>query len=187
MDNLFIFGDSFSFSKKNESWVNLIKEEKKINVINYSTNASSLFRIYKNFKHHFNEIKSDDTVIINYSNYQRIYINDSYLFKTRKKENYQFADLVISDALNLPFFQKIFFKKFYLSIYDDEQQFENYLLIKNEIRNKLKNHKLIEITFFDYDMDIINFRDIWQNNKGDINHMNEKGNFFVFKNLINHI
>lgn len=186
MNNIFIFGDSFSFSNDAKSWVNLLREEKKSKLINYSTNAASIFRIYKYIKKHLNEIKKDDLIIINYTNYQRVYINDNYIFETRKKENYLTADLVINDAFSLPFFQKIFFKKFYHSIYDDEQQFETYKLIKKEIRELLKNNIFLEITFFEDD-ELINFNDIWKKNMGDINHMNVNGNVLVFETILNHI
>jgi len=179
-NNIFLFGDSFSFSKDKNSWSILLANEKNMNLINYSTNASSIFRIYKKIKEFYNEIKKDDFIIINYTNYERVYIDNNYIFKTRKKNNYEEADLVISDALNLSFFDKIFFNKFYSQIYSDELQKEFYFLIKKEIQEKFNKFKFIELSFFDYDNDVFCLKNIWKNNVGNINHMNENGNKIIF-------
>ena len=190
MNNLYIFGDSFSVNNGDFSWPILLSQELNVSLKNLSSNASSIFRIYKNIINNIKDIKENDLVICNYTNYQRVYINDDFVFKTRKKQKYENADLVISDAFNQNFLDKIFFKKFYYDMYDDDMQMILYYLMQKDIRDKLKKLKTIEITFFNFDVNVINLHNIWQNNKGKINHMNELGNKSVMNILIekiNHI
>ena len=187
MKKILIAGDSFAadWTKKYEGrgWVNMLSEE--YYVKNIAEAGVSEYKIYKQLNSE--NINDYDFIIISHTSPYRIPVvkhpvhHDDILHKN--------CDLIYSDLkehvenpiakIGVDFYENLFDTDYFIFVYH---------LIMDKII--LKYPKAIHITFFDdFKKDnIYGFEKIYLNNKGLINHMNEKGNKIIYKkinNLIN--
>jgi hypothetical protein len=181
---LLIVGDSFSvdWSKKYSDvcgWVNLLNND--FIITNLSEAGVSEYKIY-------NQLKSIDTtlfdkILISHTSPYRIPIEEHPIHK-KDKLHYN-CDLIFSDVEEhleneimktaYDFYTQIFHKDYFIFVNN---------LIFNEIKRKypLSTH----ITFFDtfYDNGVFKFENIFKKYKGNVNHLNQKGNQIIYTKII---
>lgn len=166
---IWIFGDSFSTNSEcNRGWPSYF-----MNYKNISYNGISQYRIWSNYKKYENEIKDIDKVIITCTHWSRFYINDYIQTKTRKLSSHTNSDIIISEID----YKKDEIIKDVFKLWDEKYLKDMYYLMLNNMK---KSNTLLISPFLDIEMIDYNYYSIWQNNKGDINHMNEQGNKLLY-------
>jgi hypothetical protein len=185
---LLIAGDSFAadWTKKYENicgWVNMLESD--YDVTNIAQAGVSEYKIYKQLE------KIDTTkfehIIVSHTSAYRIPIEEHPIHKDDSLHDN--CDIIYSDAevhiennimkTAVDFYVNIFHPDYFCFIND---------LIFKEIQKITPN--AIHITFFDnfYDNNILKFEDIFLSHKGNINHLDEKGNSLFYntiKNILN--
>ena len=185
---LLIAGDSFAadWTKKYKNvcgWVNMLESE--YDVTNIAQAGVSEYKIYKQLE------KIDTTkfehIIISHTSAYRIPIEEHPIHKDDSLHDD--CDIIYSDAevhiennimkTAVDFYVNIFHPEYFCFVND---------LIFKEIQKITP--KAIHITFFDnfYDNSILKFEDIFLSYKGNINHLDEKGNslfYNIIKNILN--
>jgi hypothetical protein len=185
---LLIAGDSFAadWTKKYENicgWVNMLESD--YDVTNIAQAGVSEYKIYKQLE------KIDTTkfehIIVSHTSAYRIPIEEHPIHKDDSLHDN--CDIIYSDAevhiennimkTAVDFYVNIFHPDYFCFIND---------LIFKEIQKITPN--AIHITFFDnfYDNNILKFEDIFLSHKGNINHLDEKGNslfYNMIKNILN--
>jgi hypothetical protein len=179
---LLIAGDSFAadWTKKYKNilgWVNMLEND--YDVTNVAQAGVSEYKIYKQLENI--NISKFDYIIISHTSAYRIPIEEHPIHKGDLLHDN--CDIIYSDIkeyldnpiLNIAneFYNHIFYPDYFIFING---------LIFNEIK-KLCNDS-IHITFFDsfYD-DVLKCENIFLNNKGNINHMSQKGNDIIYKKI----
>ncbi len=184
MNKIWIIGDSFSTNMTEDSWVVKISRNKEIE--NLSQNGISEYRIYKTFLNNFSSFSENDIVILCHTNPYRIYIPNRVPYPTRKKQSHPYCDLVMGDVSRHGFLWK-FISYIFVSYFFDEEYFltQYNLLIKSmDTLIKDKNCRIIHVSGFDVDSPIISFYDLFENYRGNINHLNKQGNDLVVERLL---
>jgi hypothetical protein len=185
---LLIAGDSFAadWTKKYKNvcgWVNMLESD--YDVTNIAQAGVSEYKIYKQLE------KIDTTkfehIIISHTSAYRIPIEEHPIHKDDSLHDD--CDIIYSDAevhiennimkTAVDFYVNIFHPEYFCFVND---------LIFKEIQKITPN--AIHITFFDnfYDNSILKFEDIFLSYKGNINHLDEKGNslfYNIIKNILN--
>jgi hypothetical protein len=185
---LLIAGDSFAadWTKKYKNvcgWVNMLESD--YDVINIAQAGVSEYKIYKQLE------KIDTTkfehIIVSHTSAYRIPIEEHPIH--RDDSLHYDCDIIYSDAevhiennimkTAVDFYVNIFHSEYFCFVND---------LIFKEIQKITPN--AIHITFFDnfYDNNILKFEDIFLSHKGNINHLDEKGNSLFYntiKNILN--
>jgi hypothetical protein len=185
---LLIAGDSFAadWTKKYKNvcgWVNMLESD--YDVTNIAQAGVSEYKIYKQLE------KIDTTkfehIIVSHTSAYRIPIEEHPIH--RDDSLHYDCDIIYSDAevhiennimkTAVDFYVNIFHSEYFCFVND---------LIFKEIQKITPN--AIHITFFDnfYDNNILKFEDIFLSHKGNINHLDEKGNSLFYntiKNILN--
>jgi len=175
---IWIFGDSFASNHMPTAWPNLFPSE--YDIKNYASNGSSEYRIWKNYKLHSNKISVDDIVIFVHTSPYRIFLQDSSSMSSRQLSSHTTCDLIFNDIFSK---EEKPFLNILKTIWDDDYFLDIFELIVDDL---LRVPNSMHFTFFD-SQKIDNFYDIWQSNKGNINHMNENGNNIIFKKIQKHV
>lgn len=187
MKKLLITGDSFAadWTIKYEGigWVNMLCED--FDVTNIAQAGVSEYKIHKQLI--FQDMLLYDYVLISHTSPYRIPINEHPIHLNDKLHGD--CDLIYSDIkehiknpiakIAVDFYENIFYPEYFIYTYE---------LIMNKIQTDYPN--AINVTFFDNfkNNKVVGFEDIYLNNKGLINHMNDKGNKIIYnsvKKLIN--
>jgi hypothetical protein len=187
MKKLLITGDSFAadWTKKYEGigWVNMLCKD--FDVTNIAQAGVSEYKIHKQLSSQ--DVTQYDYVLVSHTSPYRIPIIEHpiHLNDTLHKD----CDLIYSDIkehvknpiakIAVDFYENIFYPEYFIYTYE---------LMMNQIQIEYPN--AINVTFFNnFKNDkVVGFEDIYLNNKGLINHMNNKGNKTIYnkiKNLIN--
>lgn len=182
MKKLLIAGDSFAadWTKKYEGigWVNMLCDDYVVE--NIAEAGVSEYKIYKQLLNQ--NLFEYDYIIVSHTSAYRIPIEEHPIHRGDILHNN--CDLIFSDVQEhidnhimktaYDFYSYIFNPKYFVFINS---------LIHKEI--KLLSTNLTNITFFDsfYDDEIIKLENIFLQNKGTINHMNEKGNRITYKKI----
>jgi hypothetical protein len=166
MKNLrvWVFGDSFSASTDKSSWVKQIP-----NVKLKSFNGSSEYRIWKTYQDNKHLIKPHDKVIFCHTSESRVFLKDDAELSSRKLISHPKCDLLVNDVLDKneePYVSLL------RTIWDDDYLADTYSLLVEDLK-KVPNST--HFTFFQSSK-VESLYDIWQSNKGHINHMNIEGN-----------
>ena len=173
---IWIFGDSFANNDSIYSWVSLLA--KSHTVINKSSNGSSEYRIYKTYNQHKDQIHSTDHVLFVHTSSSRIYLREDQDLDSRKLNSHKNCDLIFSDIYHKKEQKYIDILE---SIWDDTYFDDNYLLLLDKMLNVANS---THITFFENHHGLYSYYDTYVNNKGSINHMNEKGNVIVYNDIV---
>lgn len=182
MKKILIVGDSFSCIHKSKNdnigWPELLKND--FEITNLSQAGVSEYKIYKQIKSV--DLNDFDNVIVCHTSFLRIPIethpsyNDGDLHKD--------CDLIFSDVddkkdsdekmkVASDFFKYFFWEEYFM--------FSSNLIFE-KIFEKSKNK--LHITFFDfYDNRVLNFKKIFDDYKGNINHLNKKGNEIMYQTI----
>ena len=174
MKSLFIFGDSFSADNSSESWSSLLSGD--FNVVNYSNNGSSEYRIWKEYQTHKSKIKETDTVLFCHTSPSRIYLKDSVVTSSRNLKSHPSCDLIFEDIYSK---KEKEFIQILETVWDDDYFNDCYNLLINDL---LTVPNSIHITFFDVP-NVHSFNHIWQTNRGNINHLSSVGNYLIANEL----
>lgn len=182
MKKILIVGDSFSCIHKsntdNIGWPELLKNDFKIT--NLSQAGVSEYKIYKQIESV--DLKKFDNVILCHTSFTRIPIETHPYYKDN--DLHRNSDLIFSDVedkkeknekikIAYDFFKEFFWEEYFT--------FTNKLIFE-EIYKKTKNN--FHITFFDfYNNRVLNFKKIFEKYKGDVNHLNKKGNVLVYETI----
>jgi hypothetical protein len=187
-NKLLIAGDSFAadWSKKYNGvsgWVNMLESD--YDVTNIAEAGVSEYKIYKQLEKI--DITKFDHVIVSHTSAYRIPIVEHPIHKNDLLHNN--CDIIYSDAeehiendimkIAIDFYGNIFHSEYFCFIND---------LIFKEIQKITPN--AFHITFFDnfYDSSVLKFEDIFLSHKGNVNHLDEKGNslfYNMIKNILN--
>ncbi len=183
---LLIAGDSFSadWTKKYDGvgWVNML--ENNFDVTNVSQAGVSEYKIYLQLKSQ--NLSEFDNIIISHTSAYRIPIQEHPIHKGDLLHND--CDIIFSDVeqhLDNPVMKTAY--DFYSEIFHaDYHCFVNSLIYK-EIR-KITPFGL-HITFFDsfYSDAVLKFEDVFLDNKGNINHLNQLGNNIVYQKILQYL
>ena len=185
MSKILICGDSFAadWTKKynGSGWVNMLLDD--YLVTNIAEAGVSEYKIFKQLESI--DVNIFDKVIVSHTSPYRIPVKEHPIHSNDILHHN--CDLIYSDLKehkDEPLIQSAI--DFYENLFDlDYACFIHDLIIK-EICSKHKN--LINITFFNMNKNMYNFEDVYLNNKGLINHMNDQGNLIIYnkiKELIN--
>lgn len=181
---LLIVGDSFSadWTKKYKNvsgWVNMLEDE--FEVTNVAQAGVSEYKIYLQLQ----SINPNDYdyIIVSHTSAYRIPINEHPIHKKDSLHNN--CDIIYSDVeqhLDNSIMKTAY--DFYCDIFNPD-----YFVFVNElIFDKIYNiiPKAIHITFFDsfYDDRVLKYENIFLNNKGNINHMDNVGNVIIFNSIV---
>ena len=180
MSNILICGDSFAadWTKKYSGygWVNMLSNDHV--VTNIAEAGVSEYKIYNQL----NSVKLDsfDKLIVSHTSPYRIPVKE-HPIHLNDILHYN-CDLIYSDLKeheDNPLVKSAI--DFYENLFDlDYACFIHDLIIK-EMNIKYKN--LINITFFSSNKNMYNFEDVYLENKGLINHMNDKGNKIIYNKI----
>lgn len=159
--NINVFGDSFAVDKK--GWISDLKYPSSV----WANRGSSQYRIYKDFKKHYNV---DSINIVCCTHYSRVYLKNCLSTTLRQLVTHSLSDWVWNHAhiSKDPLLKKV------KEIYDDGYQQDIFELIYNEIKTH-KNTITISAWNDCVEPDIC-FSDIWQKFPGSINHLSVQGN-----------
>lgn len=178
--NILICGDSFSciwpIKNNNLGWSYLLKNDYEIT--NLSQAGVGEYKIYKQIKSQ--DLKKYYKIIVCHTSPYRISVENHPSFK--KGNLHENADLIFTDIESRKFSSikmiiiYYFFKYFF---YKEYFEFIHFLIFK-EIKSL--DSKIIHISFFDKNYeDVIDLSKYFNKFKGDVNHLNKKGNLKVYK------
>lgn len=182
---ILIAGDSFAADwtvkyKDVFGWVNMLESD--FEVTNIAEAGVSEYKIYKQLENI--DVSKFEHIIVSHTSAYRIPIvehpihNDDLLHYN--------CDIIYSDVKEhgynpimktaIEFYENIFHAEYF--------SFVNNLIYK-EIYNLVPN--AIHITFFDsfYSENVLKFEEIFLSSRGNANHLNKKGNEFVYKKILN--
>lgn len=181
---LLIVGDSFAadWTKKYKNvsgWVNMLQSD--FDVTNVAEAGVSEYKIYKQLKNV--DTSKFDYIIVSHTSAYRIPITEHPIHK-EDLLHYN-CDIIYSDT-NEHTYNPIMktANEFYANIFDPEYFcFINDLIYK-EIYNLVPT--ALHITFFDafYPKNVLKFEEIFLSSKGNVNHLNNSGNEFIYKTII---
>lgn len=175
---IWIFGDSFANSSDESSWSYMLSVMCDVN--NKSSNGSSEYRIWKNYKLHNSKIASDDIVIFCHTSPYRIFLKDDQALSSRQLSTHKSCDLIINDVFGK---NETSFIELLKTIWDDQFFEDTYNLYVKDLK-KVPNS--IHLSFFDNDL-VDSLKCTWEDNKGSVNHMNNEGNEIVLKWVLDRI
>lgn len=183
--NVLICGDSFSadWSVKYpnaQGWPNLLSKD--VNVTNLSNAGSSEYRIWKNLQ--TQDLKKYDAIIISHTSPYRLYVKTHPIHKNEKLHRH--SDFIYNDVVE----HNIKIVSEYIEqYYDLEYAIDIHQLLILKMLDICKDHRCFHIKHMNInhppDVKIIDFSDVWKENKGIINHYSDNGNIIVYKCLQN--
>lgn len=183
---LLICGDSFSadWTKKYEGigWVNMLETD--FDVTNISQAGVSEYKIYLQLKSQ--DLTKFDKILVSHTSAYRIPIQEHPIHKNDLLHDK--CDIIFSDVSEhlhnsvmktaYDFYSDIFYLDYFCFVND---------LIYKEIYNLVPT--AVHITFFDsfYPNSVHKFENIFLDNKGVINHLDETGNNIIHKKILHHL
>lgn len=183
---LLIAGDSFSadwtIKHKGKGWVNILEEH--FDVTNISQAGVSEYKIYLQLKSV--DLSKFDKILISHTSAYRIPIEEHPIHKGDVLHTN--CDLIFSDVsehLKNPIMKTAY--DFYTHIFHPEYFIFTNTLIFEEIKKLVPNG--LHITFFDsfYDDSVIKFENVFLENKGILNHLNDIGNKLIFEKVLDYL
>jgi hypothetical protein len=180
---LLICGDSFStdWTKKYEGigWVNML--ENNFDITNISQAGVSEYKIYQQLKSV--DLSKFDKILVSHTSAYRIPIQEHPIHKNDVLHHS--CDILFSDVENhldnpvmktaYDFYSEIFYPDYFCFVND---------LIYEKIKGITPT--ATHITFFDsfYDNSVHKFENVFLENKGTINHLNELGNKMIYEKVL---
>lgn len=186
IEKILIAGDSFScvWPNRGEGWSVLLSNE--YNITNVSQAGVGEYKIFKQVKSA--NLTDFDLIIVSHTSPSRIHTNNHPIHKSGFHKD---CDLIYNDLENrFSWFNKNLevSKKWFEFHYDDEYQIDIYRLIREKI-NSLININYISITHtgisssLSFEKNNIDFSNIWESNRGYVNHYSDHGNKLVYKKI----
>jgi hypothetical protein len=181
MRKILIAGDSFAadWTKKYNGvgWVNML--EKDYEVTNVAEAGVSEYKIYRQLSNQ--KINNFDEIIISHTSAYRIPVEVHPIHsKDILHYNCDFIYSDIKEHKNNPDVKCI------VDLYEKYFHFEYAIFVHDLILKEIKTlcPNAINITFFNsFNKNSIQLEDIFLENKGNINHLNEKGNIIIYNKI----
>jgi hypothetical protein len=170
-NKLYIFGDSFSVSNQG-SWA--VSLENDYEVVNFSSNGSSEYRIFKTFQQ-FEQETHGHKILFCHTAPSRVYLKDHVKCSSRELTTHPLCDLIFADLYAKK--EKKFIKTLE-EIWDQDFFDDVYKMILEKVKVKHSYH----ITFFDLDH-CHNLHQVWKNNPGNVNHLSDTGNVIAYNTI----
>jgi hypothetical protein len=186
MRKIGVFGDSFGYQKKNEpyaSWVDLLANYATVD--NHSECGVSEYKILKQLERA--DLDQYDDIIVTHTSYSRVFVEYNPLHAD--SEYHQNCDMLYADieAHKDEFSRagQLYFKH----IYSEDYARDIHNLILKEIVALLAGRRVVHMTHFDYEglyplPNLLEFYSLFINNRGPVNHYNERGNQEVFDQVL---
>lgn len=186
MNNILVTGDSFAADWTSKGieypgWVNILAS--RYSVTNLAQAGVGEYKILQQLKSV--NISNFDLVIVSHTSHSRIHSSTSF----HDTDLHSNCDLIFTDVIdnNLP--EAEWFFKY---VYDDNYYKHIYESLRKEIHSMIGDTPCINIdsfyqNFCSYENCVIEINSLWRNNRGDVNHMNEKANTELFNTLNFHI
>jgi hypothetical protein len=177
---LLIIGDSFAASTNSASWSQCLHG---FDVDNLSSNGASEYRLIKQM--HSVDAAKYDHVIFVHTSPNRIYVEHNPYYTASDTHND--CDLIYTDIhARLPDSYAKNVVWFFENVFDlNQAKYVHNLLIDNAIK---QFPNALHMTFFECEHSAVkNLHSIWQNNPGNVNHMNAAGNALVTEFVTNQL
>ena len=178
---ILIAGDSFAADWKikynSNGWVNMLSND--YDVTNIAQAGVSEYKIYQQLITH--NTTEYDKIIISHTSAYRIPVVEHPIYS--KDILHSNCDLIYSDIKEYEYNPKI---KPIVDFYENYFHIDNAIFVHSLIVSEIKRlyPKAINITFFDsFNKDMNQYENIFLNNKGIINHMNENGNKIIYSKI----
>ena len=178
---ILIAGDSFAADWKikynGNGWVNMLSND--YEVTNIAQAGVSEYKIYQQLINH--NTTNYDKIIISHTSAYRIPVVEHPIYS--KDILHSNCDLIYTDIKEYEDNPKI---KPIIDFYENYFHVDNAIFVHSLIVSEIKRlyPKAINITFFDsFNKDMNQYENIFLNNKGVINHMNEKGNKIIYSKI----
>jgi hypothetical protein len=190
MKKILIVGDSFSSNSLagEYGWTTLLANS--YQVTNVSSPGIGQYKILKKIEKQ--NLSRFDQIIISHTSPNRVYCKENLLYPPGHV--YRNSDLIFADIENKQknsnLAKSIF--DYFCQIFDEDY----YKFIHNqcckEINHLTKNYKVMHITNFNweglYEFDnMLNFYNLWLNNRGSYNHYNQYANQVIFQTILDSI
>jgi hypothetical protein len=181
MKKILISGDSFAadWTKKydGQGWVNMLEND--YDVTNIAQAGVSEYKIYKQIKN------------INYNDYDKIIISHTSAYRIpvevhpihSKDILHHNCDFIYSDVKEHKNDPEV---KCIIDLYEKHFHFDYAIFVHELILKEIKQlcPNAINITFFNsFNKDSIQLEDIFLENKGNMNHLNKKGNKIIYNKI----
>lgn len=186
---ILIAGDSFAANHTNQSsWNNLLSND--FLVDNVAQAGVGEYKILQQIKRAC--LQDYDFVIVSHTGPYRIHIPSHPIYKTGYHKN---CDIIINDIIGKPCWNnlKLFYaKKWVEHYYDETYQLDTYTLFRHEI-NRLIEIPYISISHLDLkeitpiEEHHIDFSQLWEKERGEVNHYTSLGNRVVYENVLKQI
>lgn len=185
MKKILICGDSFAadwtVKYDGAGWVNMLCDD--FEVTNIAQAGVSEYKIYLQLISQ--DLTQYDHIIVSHTSFYRIPVKEHPLYINDKL--HKNCDLIYNDLegkVDVPLVKVAV--DFFENFYDVDYAIFTHNLILKEIDNLSDN--LLNITFFDYFSiyklrNFHQFDDVFMENKGVINHMNDKGNTIIYNKI----
>lgn len=170
---VWIFGDSFAASRAAESWTALLSS--KYDVVVYASNGSSEYRIWKAYQLVKKDISPNDCVIFCHTSPYRIFLKNTVTILSRLLPSHPYCDIIINDVISK---KESKFIKVLNTIWDEEYFLDTFDLMVRD----MDTTNCLHLTFFESET-LKSFNRVWQENKGNINHMSMEGNRIMFEKV----
>jgi len=184
-----LFGDSFGVVKSIEpfpSWVTLLS--KHFDILNYCESGVGEYKILKQLQNI--NLEKFDHIIITHTSATRVYVKDNLLHSN--SEYHKNCDIIYADIEG----RKDEFSKacqnYFKYIFDLDYAIDIHNLICKEINQLVQEKSVTHITHFDYTKlyhfsNMINFFNLFEDNRGTVNHYNEYGNYTIYQTLLKNL
>ena len=186
--NILIAGDSFAavWPGVYYGWPKMLTEH--YNITNLAQAGVSEYKILKQLKSV--DLSKFDNIIVSHTSPSRVHTIEHPLHKEglHKDCDLIYTDIADRNSLFNPSLRAA--QGWFRYHYDDEYQLDIYDLVRKEIRSLLGSHNYISITHTDIstkhalEHNNISFVDLWNQEKGTVNHYSFEGNKKIFKQLV---
>jgi hypothetical protein len=187
---ILLAGDSFAAKWPGKNgWPELLAS--KHTVTNVAQAGVSEYKILNQIKN--SNLDLFDYIIVSHTSPSRVHTREHPIHKQGLHKD---CDLIYNDICerNNWFNPSLRSAQDYFKYhYDDEYQIDMYLLIRQEIQRLLGSRNYLSITHsristkYAIEHDNISFSALWQQHRGKVNHYTEKGNLFVYKDILDTI
>jgi len=195
MKNILICGDSFAIDYKkynveipHKGWPNYLAD--KHNVTNLATPGVGQWKIWKQVESA--NLENFDIVLVSIGSPNRVHCRTH---PVHKQGMFMESDLAWMDIDRSSWLNKALTtaKNWFVYFYDQQYQNELYEMITDKIINHIKHKKYIlvghnESRTLDTDREnFINCNDLWNNERGKVNHYNHKAALQIVKRIEKHL
>jgi hypothetical protein len=184
MKRILIAGDSFAADWPGNGWPKMLSRH--FDVTNLAQAGVGEYKILKQIQSI--DCNLFDAVIVSHTSPSRVHTPAHPIHKFGFHKD---CDLIYEDIQRPSWFNRSLqiAKGWFNYHYDDKYQIDIYQLIRKEINRTIKV-PYISISHVDFGVDLvvennhIDFKNLWKNHRGQINHYDEDGNIEVYKRIL---